>query len=54
MVADDAAFTPFFALTQYDRGRLSYLSKIDLTGDKAADLPTGLPVQVTFIAPESK
>jgi len=54
MVADDAAFTPFFALTQYDRGRLSYLSKIDLTGDKAAGLPTGLPVQVTFTAPESK
>jgi HlyD family secretion protein len=48
MVADDAAFTPFYALTEYDRGRLSYLSKIDLVEDKSVDLPTGLPVQVTF------
>jgi len=54
MVADDAAFTPFFALTEYDRGRLSYLSKIDLVGAKAGDLPTGLPVQVYFGAGEAK
>jgi len=54
MISDDAAFTPFFALTEYDRGRLSYLSKIDLVGAKAGDLPTGLPVQVYFGAGEAK
>ena len=47
-IADDAAFTPFYALTQYDRGRLSYLAKVDLTDASSADIPTGLPVQVTF------
>jgi HlyD family secretion protein len=48
MIETDAAFTPFYALTEYDRGRLSYLSKVDLTGANAVDLPSGLPVQVTF------
>ena len=29
-VASESAFTPYFALTQHDRGRLTYFAKIDL------------------------
>ena len=47
-VAAEAAFTPYFALTQRDRGRLSYLAEITLTEPEAAQLPTGVPVEVDF------
>ena len=47
-VSSDAAFTPFFALTEHDRGKLSYLADVDLTGAGVRDLPTGLPVEVFF------
>ncbi|MCP4896598.1 MAG: HlyD family efflux transporter periplasmic adaptor subunit [bacterium] len=47
-VSSEAAFTPYFALTERDRGRLVYLAEIDLVGDAAQDLPTGLPVEVVF------
>jgi len=51
-VATDASFTPFFALT--DRGRLVYLAKVDFTDDQAANLPSGLPVEVAFdLEPET-
>jgi HlyD family secretion protein len=45
-VAQDASFTPYYALTQHDRGRLSYLAEVDLTDAAARDLPSGLPVEV--------
>lgn len=45
-VSSDAVFTPFFALTEHDRGKLTYLAEVDLTGQEARELPTGLPVQV--------
>lgn len=48
-VAKDASFTPYFALTERDRGRLVYLAKVDLVG--AGELPTGVPVEVVFDAP---
>lgn len=47
-VSSDSAFTPFFALTEHDRGKLTYLAEVDLIGPQARDLPTGLPVQVRF------
>jgi HlyD family secretion protein len=47
-VATDASFTPYFALTERDRGRLVYLGKVDLLGPEARGLPTGIPVEVTF------
>jgi HlyD family secretion protein len=47
-LAHDAAFTPYYALTQYDRGRLSYLAEVEVTGPGAEDLPTGVPVEVRF------
>jgi HlyD family secretion protein len=48
MLAHEAAFTPYFALTQYDRGRLSYLAEVDIDGPDGGDLPTGVPVEVRF------
>jgi HlyD family secretion protein len=47
-VASDAAFTPYFALTEHDRGRLTYLAKINLetTADR---LPDGVPVEVDLL-----
>ncbi len=47
-VASDPVFTPYFSLTQRDRSRLAYLAEVTLTGDAAATLPSGLPVEVTF------
>jgi HlyD family secretion protein len=47
-VSADASFTPYFALTEHDRARLSYLAEIDLEG--AANLPSGVPLQADFPA----
>ena len=44
-VSAEAAFTPYFALTERDRSRLSYLAKIDL-GAAAAKVPSGVPLTV--------
>jgi HlyD family secretion protein len=49
-VSADAAFTPYYALTQEDRSRLSYLTYIDLDERAAANVPTGMPVQVELTA----
>jgi HlyD family secretion protein len=44
-IESDAAFTPYFALSEQDRGRLSYAAEIalDFAGTR---LPEGIPVQV--------
>lgn len=42
-IATDAAYTPYYALTEHDAGRLSYLAEIDL--HDAAELPSGVPVR---------
>ncbi|KAA9129693.1 HlyD family efflux transporter periplasmic adaptor subunit [Marinihelvus fidelis] len=42
-VSADATFTPYFALTEYDRSRVSYLAEVKL--DDAHDLPSGLPLE---------
>ena len=44
-VSSEAAFTPYFALTERDRGHLTYLAKVDIT-DARDRLPDGLPVEV--------
>ena len=46
-VASEAAFTPYFSLTERDRGRLSFVAKIDISGDRER-LPDGVPVEVEF------
>ena len=45
-VSADATFTPYFALTEHDRSRLSYLAEVDVPD--AAELPSGVPLQVDF------
>ena len=47
-VSADAAFTPYFALTEHDRSRLSYLAEVDVPD--ASDLPSGIPLEVDFPA----
>ncbi len=46
-VASEASFTPYFALTEKDRGRLSYAAEVELATD-GARLPDGVPVVVEF------
>ncbi len=46
-IAHDAAFTPFFALHQKDRGHLVYLAEIDVSA-APAETPLGTPVEVGF------
>lgn len=45
-ISSEAAFTPYYALTQKDRSRLAYLAEIDLDG--GVELPSGIPVEVRF------
>jgi HlyD family secretion protein len=52
-ISAQAAFTPYYALTQEDRSRLSYLAEIDLTDAAASQLPTGIPVQVSIAAEDA-
>lgn len=43
----EASFTPYFALSEQDRGRLSYIAELEL--DYAGPrLPEGLPVQINL------
>ena len=46
-VAAEAAFTPYYALTERDRGHLTYLAKVDIAEDRER-LPDGVPVEVDF------
>jgi HlyD family secretion protein len=47
-ISSEAAFTPYYALTQRDRSRLAYLAEVDVLGDDT--LPNGVPVEVRFPA----
>jgi HlyD family secretion protein len=47
-VASEATYTPYFALTERDRGRLTYRAKVDIT-DSIDRLPGGVPVQVELL-----
>ncbi len=46
-IASESAFTPYFALTERDRGRLSYIAKVDILEERDR-LPDGVPVEVEF------
>lgn len=46
-VASEAMFTPYFALTERDRGHLTYEAKVELDIDSTR-LPDGVPVEVVF------
>ncbi len=47
-VSSEAAFTPYYALTERDRARLSYVAKVDITTPRDR-LPDGVPVEVEFL-----
>ncbi len=47
-VASEAAFTPYFALTEHDRGRLSFAAKVVLL-NASSRLPDGVPVEVELL-----
>ena len=47
-ISSEAAFTPYFALTERDRGRLTFFAKIDLLIERDR-LPDGVPVEVEFL-----
>ncbi|MGB5256151.1 MAG: HlyD family efflux transporter periplasmic adaptor subunit [Woeseiaceae bacterium] len=47
-IASEPAFTPYYALTERDRGRLSYTAKVDIA-EKRDRLPDGIPVEVEFV-----
>lgn len=47
-ISSEAAFTPYFALTERDRGRLSYVAEVALVEPDSRDLPAGLAVEVDF------
>ncbi|MEA3587926.1 HlyD family efflux transporter periplasmic adaptor subunit [Pseudidiomarina sp. 1APP75-27a] len=46
-VAGEASYTPYFALTEHDAERLSYLVEIDL--NDASELPSGIPVRMVVL-----
>lgn len=46
-ISSEATFTPYFALTERDRGRLSYVAKVDIV-EQRNRLPEGVPVEVEF------
>ncbi|MCG9729104.1 HlyD family efflux transporter periplasmic adaptor subunit [Shewanella sp. Isolate13] len=44
-IANEPAFTPYYALNQEERSRLMYLAEVQLP-DSSASLPSGVPAQV--------
>jgi len=45
-ISSDATFTPYYALAEKDRERLTYVAEVDVLGDEASQLPVGTPVQM--------
>lgn len=50
-ISSEASFTPYFALSEKDRSRLSYIGQFDLIDEKAKELTAGTPVQLILEAP---
>ena len=44
-VSQDHIFTPYFALTEQEHSRLSYIAKLDLTEPAGKELPGGIPLK---------
>lgn len=40
------SYTPYYALAEEDRQRLTYVTEVDMPGAEAAKLPVGIPVRV--------
>lgn len=45
-LSSEAAFTPYYSLTQRERRRLAFLAEVELTDPEATSLPVGIPAQV--------
>lgn len=45
-ISSEASFTPYFALSENDRSRLSYVAQLDFLEEKAAQLTAGTPVRL--------
>ena len=52
-IASESAFTPYYALTERDRGHLTYIAKVDIIEDRAR-LPDGVPVEVDLLLGSAK
>ncbi len=52
-VSSESVFTPYYALTERDRGRLSFIAKVDIT-DARERLPDGVPVEVEFLVGQAE
>ena len=50
-VAKEASFTPYFALTQKDRGNLVFIAEVDVTDPGARHLPVGIPLEIHIARP---
>lgn len=46
-IAAEPSFTPYFALTEHDRGRLSFVAEVDVD-THGREVPAGVPVEVRF------
>jgi HlyD family secretion protein len=47
-VSSEAEFTPYYALTQADRSKLSFLAEVEFADAGATQLPSGVPLDVTL------
>ena len=47
-VASEAEFTPYYSLTAADRSKLSFLAEVVIEDAAAANLPSGVPLDVTL------
>jgi HlyD family secretion protein len=47
-VASEAEFTPYYSLTAADRSRLSFLAEVVIDDAGAANVPSGMPLEVTL------
>ncbi|CAH0992131.1 hypothetical protein SIN8267_02247 [Sinobacterium norvegicum] len=45
-IASQASFTPYYAMAEDNRARLSYIAEIDLLDSDAQTLPVGIPLQM--------
>lgn len=49
-ISSEASFTPYYALSENDRSRLSYIAQLDLVDREAQELTAGTPVQLILEA----
>ena len=45
-ISSEASFTPYYALSENDRSRLSFVGQFDLIDERARELTAGTPVQL--------